>query len=372
MKKAYIFLAAVFLGALISSSLYAQSYAITNATVVTVTGGTIANGTVVIEGDRIAAVGTSVQIPPGAERIDGTGLFVYPGIIDVNTAVGLVEISGIWQTTDNTESGTYNTYIRASQGVNSNSNMINIGRFNGLTSVITVPNGGIIAGQEVLLNLDGWTVDEMTVKDPVAMQFTFPVARSGGGRGGRPQQESGEQQVSPEDRIKEVKDLLEKTRRYIKAVEDFEAQVRPTPPPADLTLMALIPVVKREIPMTITVSGVDNIRKAIDFVVEENIKAVFAGANEAYKIANEIADAGIGVIYSDVLRLPGMEEPYDLYYTIPRFLYEAGVQFAINISNQSDIRNTPFLAGMAAAYGLPKEEALRSVTINPARMYGID
>lgn len=373
MKKLYIILAAVCLVAIMSATAYAQSYAITNATVVTVTQGTIERGTVVIEGDKISAVGRNVQIPSEAERIDGTNLFVYPGIIDVNTSVGLGDISGIWQTTDQTETGTYNTYIRASQGVNPNSIMINIGRFNGITSVITVPRGGIIAGQEVLLNLDGWTVDEMTVKDPVSMQFTYPTSRSSGRRrGGSTAGGSQTEAVKPEDRLKEVKDLFEKTRLYIKAVEEFEAGNRQTPPKADLTLMALIPVIKQEIPMTVSVGGVDDIRKAIKFVQEEKIKAVFVGVSDAYKIAAEIAEAGIPIVYSEFLNLPGMDLPYDLYYTIPSILYNAGVEFAINISSHSEIRNVPFHAGMAAAYGLPKEEALKAVTINPAKMYMID
>jgi len=375
MKKIPFFLITACLTACFVSPAFAQSYAITGATIVTVTDETIHDGAVVIEGDKIAAVGVNVNIPSGAVRIDASGKFVYPGMIDPNTSLGLADVSGIWQTTDNTETGTYNTYLRASQGLNPNSRQINIQRFTGVTSAIAVPRGGVISGQEVLLNLDGWSLEELTVEDPVAMSFTFPSATSRGrGRRGSapPAGGSADAQKTAEKQLEDIKSLLAKTRHYIKAMEEFEAHQRQTPPPADMVLMGLVPVVQGTIPMTITVNGVDDIRKAIAFVKEEKIAAVFAGATDAYKIADEIAEANIPVLYADLLRTPGMEEPYDLYYTIPAVLQRAGVKFAFSIPSHSEVRNLPFMAGMAVAYGLPKEEAVKAVTLYPAQMYMVD
>ncbi len=374
MKNIRLILAVMCLIVMFSASGFTQSYVITNATVVTVTSGTITNGTVVIEDGKITAVGTDVTIPAGAERIDASGKFVYPGMIDINTSVGLSDVSGIWQTTDNNESGTYMPYLKASQAINYNNRQINVQRFTGVTSVISVPRGGVLSGQEVLLNLDGWSLEELTAKDPVSMQMTFPTATTSRRRGGPapPSEPSADAKNKVDAQVIEVKDLLEKTRRYIKACEEYKAEKRPTPPPADMVLKALIPVVKGEIPFTITVNGVKDMRKAMKFVKEEKVKAVFVGASDAYKIASELAKAKIPIAYSDLLKLPGMEEPYDLYYSVPNVLYKAGVKFVFSISAHANVRMLPFLAGMSAAYGLPKEEALKAVTIYPAEIYGVD
>lgn len=385
MRKITILTAILLLVGALSAVGLAQQYAITNATIVTVTRGTIYNGTLVIEGENIAAIGASVPVPSGAEIIDGTGLFVFPGMIDPNTNLGLTEIGGVAQSQDQVEMGTYNTFIRASQGADPNTIMKGIARYNGITSVITVPRTsgqGVFAGHEVLFNMGGWTVDEMTDKDPVAMQMTFPSFGGGGGRarggGGRqPEQTAAQtQREDPRERAEQVlntvKDLFENTKLYIKAQEDYAAERSPAPPELDLTLEGLIPVVKGEIPLTITVSGVDNMREAIKFVKDTNVKAVFAGASDAFRIADELAEAGIPVLYSQLLTTPGQNDPYDLYYAIPSILDKAGVKFAFSISGASGIQNLPFMAGMAAAYGLPKDAALKSVTIYPAEMYGVD
>jgi len=383
-KLTILMLAAIFAAVMPATTISAQQYAITNATIVTVTNGTIDNGTLVIDGEIISAVGANVRVPSGAVVIDGTGLMVYPGMINTNTSLGLTEIGGVEQTQDQNETGAYNTFIRASQGVNPNTIMKGIARWNGITTVISSPRNqgqGVFAGHEVLLNLNGWTVDEMTVRDLVAMYMTFPAATGGGGgrgRGGRGRggQEADENQEDPKvrsERIqKTVKALFDKTRLYIKAQEDFAAGRRSTPPAPDPTVEGLIPVVKREVPVSIAVGGVDNIRDAIKFVQEANIRAVFVGASDAWKIAEELVQADIPILYSQLLSNPGQGDPYDLYYSIPSLLSKSGVKFAFSISSASGMFDLPFHAGMAVAYGLSKEEALKTVTLYPAQMYGVD
>ena len=382
MRKHAIFMLAALLTAAIPATIAAQQYAITNATIVTVTQGTINNGTLVIDGESISAIGANVSVPSGAVVIDGTGLMVYPGMINTNTSLGLTEIGGVTQTQDQNETGAYNTFIRASQGVNPNTIMKGIARWNGITTVITSPRNqgqGVFAGHEVLLNLNGWTVDEMTVRDPVAMQMTFPAAIASGGRGRGGRGRGGQTSSNREDLRKRseriqttVKALFDKTRLYIKAKEDFAAGRRSTPPAPDPTLEGLIPVVQREVPVSISVGGVDNIRDAIKFVQEANIRAVFVGASDAWKIADELVQADIPILYSQLLSSPGQGVPYDLYYTIPSLLSKSGVKFAFSISSASGMFDLPFHAGMAVAYGLSKDEALKAVTLYPAQMYGVD
>jgi imidazolonepropionase-like amidohydrolase len=320
--------------------LQAQVYVIENATIVPVTSPEIAKGHLVIEDGKIRDFGPRVDRPRSAQRIDATGKFVYPGMIDVNTSLGLADISGIWQTTDNTETAEYSPYLRASQGMNPINRQINVQRFTGVTSAIAVPRGGVISGQEILINLDGWSVEDLTVKDPVAISMVFPTAASAnrGRRRAAAQQQGGDPIARAEKQLQDIRELLRKTRNYVKAKEDFEAKKRQTPPPFDMVLVHLVPIVKREIPMTITVNGVEDIRKAMKFVKEENIRAVFVGVSDAYKIADEIAASGIPIVYSQTLQTPGMQEPYDLYYTIPAVLHRAGVTFAFNISSHSNVR----------------------------------
>lgn len=385
MKKGTLLLTVSAIMALLSAPVIAQQYAITNATIYTVTQGTINGGTIVIDGGIISDIGSNVKVPAGAIEIDGTGLFVYPGMINTNTSLGLTEFGGVTQTQDQTETGTYNTFIRASQGVNPNTVMKGIARWNGITSVISVPRTegqGVFAGHEVLLNLNGWSVDEMTVRDPIAMQMTFPRfsnqgeggRRGFGGRRGRgsPQVSSKELRERAERTIKTVKGLFEKTKLYIKALDDFAAGRRSTPPAPDPTIEGLIPLIKGEVPLSITVGGIENMREAIRFVRDTNVKAVFVGANDAWRIADELSEAGIPILFSQLLSSPSQDDPYDLYYSIPSLLHKGGVKFAFSISSASGMFNLPFHAGMAVAYGLPKEEALKAVTLYPAQMYGVD
>ncbi len=333
-------------------------YAVTNATIVTVSQETIQNGTLVIVGDRIKAVGTDVVVPRGVKIVDAAGLFVYPGMIGPDTNLGLTELGGVTKTQDQVETGTYNTFIRASQGVNPHTILKGVARWNGVTSVITSPRAGengVFAGHEVLLNLDGWSVDEMSVRDPVALQMTFPgftriEPANNGGPQQNPPRKKGNQRERAEKILSDVRELFEKTKLYVQAQKEYASNARQEHPVTDLTLEGPIPVVRREAPVTITVNGVENIREAISFVRE----------------------TGIPVLYSELLARTDQNIPYDLYLTIPSVLHNAGVTFAFTVSNASSVQNLPFMAGMAAAYGLPKDIALKAVTLYPAEIYGVE
>ncbi len=373
MKKFSIILIAVFMLSICTGSVFAQKYAITNATIVTVTNGTIENGTLIMEDGKITRVGRNISAPSDAMVVDGRGKFVYPGMIDCYTGVGLSETAGIWQTSDQVGTGEFNTYFRASQAVNPASKMIGIMRYTGITTVIATPftADGIIGGQEFLMNLEGWSTDEMTVIDPVGMQLNWPGYRTGGRRGGQ-----GQESENAKDRTarlrKELDGLLEKTRMYIKAMEEYEAGTRQTPPAKDLEIEPMIPIVKKEIPFTINIGTPKKIKEVIEWVKEQDVKAVFAGNTDVYKMAEEYAESGIPMLYTEMFRMPSMNQPYDLYYSIPKVLYDAGVKFAFCEPGVSSVRNLPFKAGMAAAYGLPKDESLKGVTIYPAQFYGFD
>src|ERR1041385_313927 len=198
-------LLAAFAGSALAAQLSAQAaptasppvrpsaFAITNATIVPVTGSRIASGTVVIQDGKIAAVGASVPVPAGAQVIDGKGLFVYPGLIDSGTRLGLVEIGSVPGGQDTQELGQFNPADAALTAVNPHSVHFPITRANGVTSVITSATGGLIGGWAALIDVTGWTPDERAEKGRAAMVMTYPRIAGrgrfgGGGRFGAQQQ----------------------------------------------------------------------------------------------------------------------------------------------------------------------------------------
>src|SRR5262252_2605582 len=138
-----------------------DSYAIRNVKIVTVTGPVIDNGTVVISNGKIAAVGANASAPSGAKVIDGKGLSVYPGMMDADTEIGLTEIGSVAGSVDTNEIGDNNANIHVDVAIRPDSSHIAVTRVNGITTALTAPRGGLIAGQSAIVNLDGWTPREM-------------------------------------------------------------------------------------------------------------------------------------------------------------------------------------------------------------------
>src|SRR3954470_18396000 len=222
-------LAGAFLMFFVASSAFAQSViinspgkkltvAIRNATIVPVSSATIPNGTIVFSNGVITAVGASAQIPANATIIDGTGLFVYPGLIDAGSHVGLEEISAVPGTVDTAELGDINPNARAEVAVNPHSNVIPVTRVNGITSVVTEPEGGIISGSSAMLNLAGWTPQEMTLKAPLAMHIHFPRLRANA-FDEQPQDEEAVKDAAKNytKQIDKLRDVLHDAQAYAKA-----------------------------------------------------------------------------------------------------------------------------------------------------------
>lgn len=352
---------------------FAGDVAITNATLVTVTGETIENGTLLIRGDRIVDLGADVTVPPGVEVIDAEGLFVYPGMIDASSALGLYEVGAVRATVDVFEMGTYNPHIKAEVALNPHSVHIPITRVNGVTSALVVPAGGIIAGQSALIHLRGWTPEEMVVKAPVAIHINFPrLPREDDRRGQPPEEEKKEDgKEKTEKQIKELIDAFLKAKRYAATWDAFAKSEKRLAPEKDLMLEALVPVVKDGLPVIIAVHAEKDIRNAVDFVDTLGIKAIFQGISDGWKVAPLLKEKNIPVLVGPVLSSPGPRDPYDAIYANAGILHKAGVKVAFLTESAADARSLPYHAGTAAAFGLPREEALRAVTINPAEILGV-
>lgn len=350
-------------------------YAIRNARIVTVTGATIEKGTIVIRDGRIAAVGANVSVPANAKVIDAAGLSVYPGLIDSGTTLGLSEIASVPGTVDTTEIGDFNANMKALTAVNPHSELIPVARANGITTALTSPQGGLISGQAALINLDGWTPPEMALKSPAAMRMNYPrLSFRGRGDFFAPAGQTTEAMRQQRDRqLEALKKKLEDAQAYLKAKE-AAAQDKSLPArPVDLVLEALIPVLKGELPVLTAADTEREIRGAVELADQFKLRLIIAGGDDAPKVASLLKEKNIPVIIGPVLSLPEHEDdPYDGPYALAGELFKAGVKFAFQTASDANARWLPFNAGTAAAFGLPKEEALKGVTIYPAQIFGVD
>ena len=268
----------------------AGTFAITNARIVTVSGATIENGTVVIQNGKIAAVGANVTVPANAERIDGKGLSVFPGMIDAATNLGLAEITlGVPASVDVAETGSMNANAKAFMGINPHSSHVNVARVNGITTVLSMPTGGTIAGQATVINLNGSTQAEMGVVPTYGLVVNFPRISTFGGFGGGagPQTvDFGEAVKRRDTQIEDLKKVFKDTENYARA-KDAYAKDKSLPYLAtDLRLDAMIPYLRGERPVIFTAERERDIRGVIKFVEDMKIKGVIVGGQEAWKAAD--------------------------------------------------------------------------------------
>lgn len=356
----------------------APTYVIRNARVVTVSGSDIEDATVVISNGRIASVGASATAsPPGAQEIDGRGLTVYPGMIDLGTNMGLGEISAVSATQDTSELGDMNPNIATIWSINPHSSNINVTRVAGVTSALALPSGGIISGQAALINLAGSSPREMAVAPQAALMLEFPRIGGGGGFAAFLQAQQG---ITPDAiaardrRIDQLRQMLRDAEAYGRAQDAYAKDPKNVErPPSDLKLAALVPYVRGERPVIFRAEREREIRAAVRFAEEMKLKAVIIGGSEAWKVTQLLKERGVPVILDSVLNMPLREDdPYDSLYENASKLQAAGVRFCISTGDSgAHVRDLPFHAGMAAAYGLPKPEALKSVTLYPAQILGV-
>jgi imidazolonepropionase-like amidohydrolase len=361
---------------LAASALHAQgpTYVIRGGTVVPVVGARIPNGTVVITNGRIQAVGANVQAPPGATIIDATGLFVYPGMIDSGTELGLTEIGSVPGSTDTREIGDFNPQDVALTAVNASSELIPVSRVNGVTTVITSATGALMSGSAAMMDLLGWTPDEMAIKPRAAQVMAYPSAgglggRGGGGFGGRSQGDASE---TASRQVRAMRDFFADARSYA----DVKAKVAaggtvPNAPRVNQAMESLVPVIRGEMPVIFDVSSIDQIRGVLALADSFKLKVILRGPRDAWRVADTLAARGIPVIVGPTTQAPGPEDPYDALYAQPGVLAKAGVKIAFQTSSASDVRSLPYNAALSTAYGLDMDEAIKALTINPAQIFGV-
>jgi imidazolonepropionase-like amidohydrolase len=344
--------------------------AITNARIHPVTRPDVERGTIVLRGSRIEAIGANVSVPAGATVVDAAGGDVYPGFINARTQIGLNE-PGPRGFEDVNEMLDVNPQLRTRVAYHSESDAIAVARTNGITTVAVMPGGGTFGGEVAVMNLDGWTWEEATVKPNAGITFAFPALGGGGGRGGGGRGGgAGAEGATYEDmkrtrdrRLDEIARLFDQARAYAKAGSDKTV---------DWTLEALVPVVERRLPLVTTVNRAQDIRDAVAFADRVKVNIVVSGGSEAPMVAPLLKEKNIPVILSNVLSLPGTEDAFHAAtYQLAGELAQAGVKVAFATGDAAYVRNVPYHAAMSVAWGMNRDEAIKALTINPAEILGI-
>ena len=355
----------------------APTYVIRNARVVTVSGAELENATVVISNGRISSVGSTAAAPAGAQEIDGRGLSVYPGMIDLGTNMGLAEVESVGATRDTAELGDMNPNVATIWSINPHSSHIDVTRVAGVTSALALPSGGIISGQAALINLAGSSPREMAVAPQAALVIEFPRIGGGGGFAAFLQAQQGITQdaITQRDRrIDQIRQMLRDAEAYGRAQDAYAKDPKNVPrPTTDLKLAALVPYVRGERPVIFRAERERELHAVVRFAEEMKLKPVIIGGSEAWKAAQFLKEHDVPVILDSVLNMPLREDdPYDSLYENASKLAAAGVRFCISTGDSgAHVRDLPFHAGMAAAYGLPKDAALKAVTLYPAQILGV-
>lgn len=342
------------------------TYALTNATIETVTKGTV-KGTLVVENGNISAIGPNVAIPPDAKVVDCSGLFIYPGLIDAGTQLGLVEVSSVSLTADANELGDIIPQMQALTAVNPNATAIPVTRVEGVTTTLVVPVGGTVPGTAALINLVGYTPDQMYAGFK-GIVMNYPSS----GRRGRRDSRTDEQRKKDEDKqLKKINDMWDQLALYHR-LDSMAGTQSASSLDYNPEMEAMLPAYRGEIPVLLEVNQASAIESAIKWVKKRKINAIFTGVAEGWRVADQLAEAKIPVITGPMLSMPTRaSDRYDTPYANPGKMHKAGVKVAIRSNDTENVRNLPFNAGFAAAYGMGKEAALKAVTIVPAEIMGV-
>lgn len=314
------------------------------------------------------------DVPPDTVAIElPADRHIYPGMIAANSVLGLTEINAVRATVDVAEPGAINPNARAQVSINPDSELIPVTRANGVLASLAIPrtNGGLIGGQGALIRLDGWTWEEMTVEAPVGMHVYWPQLREFTRWTTNPSEEDlKKMREAYDEAVEKLEKAFADARAYAKAAAAEETKT-------DLRWEALKPVLAGELKLFIHAQTAAQIQDALHFTAKEEIDApVIVGGRDAWRLTTELAAQNASVILSPVNDLPRRWEAYDTPYTAASKLHAAEIPFCIANSGSTfqaaNERNLPYQAARAAAHGLDPDIALKSVTLFPAQILGVE
>jgi imidazolonepropionase-like amidohydrolase len=341
-----------------------------------ITGPVLTNASLLIRDGRIAALETGESGPPADETVNLAGAHVYPGLIAPTTVLGLVDIEGVRASRDTTEVGEFRPDLYAWMAVHPDSDLIPVARANGYTHVQTVPLGGVVSGQSAVLALSGWTIEDLAIRRTAGLHVFWPgfaldvTPREGAGN--REGVKTPEEQARERDRkVRRIEEFFADAEAYATARKSGVAGFQPVP-----AWEAMVPVLKGEVAVFLHADEVRQIRSAVEWAVRRRLRVVLAGGRDAWRLPELLVKHSIPVAYEDVFTEPLRDEdPYDVHFAAPGVLARAGVKVAFAGGSDrfgaSNLRNVPYAAAQAVAFGMPREEALRGLTLHGAEMLGL-
>lgn len=337
--------------------------AIIGATIHTATGKVIENGYISFDNGKITGIGDAkvVKFGSGTEVISANGKHIYPGFISPVTNLGLTEVEAIKATRDFQEVGGMNPHVRSIIAYNTDSKVPNTLRSNGILMAQVTPQGGLISGQSTVVELDGWNWEDAAYKTDVAIHLSWPSSRVSANPFG----------PTPEAQRERAQTALSELESYFSQAKAYTQIQQPDVNNARFSAMKGLYNGSKK--LFVETDGAKDIIAAVNFFKRFGIKPVIVGGNESHLVASFLKDNDISVIIHEPHSLPDRTSD-DVYlpYKQAKLLHDAGVNFAISIAGYWQQRNLPFMAGTAAAYGLDKEQALASITLNAAKILGID
>lgn len=355
----------------------ARPLLITGATLHTVSGAVIPDGRMLIDKGRIVFIGGAADALPSvanAQVLNLSGKHVYPGFISANSVLGLTEVASVRATRDSTEVGNINPNVRALVAVNPDSELIPVARANGVLAALAVPQGGnsgLINGTSALIQLDGWTWEEMGLAPAVGLHISLPTMRFNAELFPPPlDAQLDEARKLSASRLQTLEQAFENATAYRKALRAGEVK---TP---DARWEAMLPVLDGKRQVFVQAADLAQIRYALAFAERFGLKLVIVGGDDAWRIADVLRERQVPVVIAGVHKLPQRRgETYDAAFTLAALLSKAGVRFCIarpaTDFEAATERNLPFEAATAAAYGLDPAEALKAITLYPAQILGV-
>jgi imidazolonepropionase-like amidohydrolase len=346
-----------------------QPVAIVGARIHPVSGPVIERGTIVLQGGRITAVGADAAVPTGARVIDGAGRVITPGFIHSETQIGLgvgrslayevdEEYAAIGGTNDDRVKGEVNPSFNPAEGIDPNAIAIPVARLGGVTSTVVVPGRGFLAGQVLVVDLAGNSLEEMTAANPVAVAADLSDNSREAGNGSRAGATARLRALFRDAQVYRTKKLAYESG----ALRELAA------PAAELA--ALLPVLDRAVPLYVEAHRQSDIQNVLRLTREFRIRVVLRGGKEAWTVADELRKAGIATVIDAYTNLPtfdGLRARWDN----AAMLREAGATVILGGQSPGGQANLRFEAGHAVRNGMRWADALAAVTIEPARAFGI-
>jgi len=322
----------------------------------TVSGGVLEGTDILLKNGRIERIGKGLTPPAECEVIDISGKHVYPGLIAPGTVLGMIEIGAVRATNDITEVGNLTPEVQTHIAYYPDSEILPTVRSNGITTAQIVPGGSLLRGRSCIMNLDGWTKEDAAVKLVDGIHLSWPAVAIRSSRSETKTPEKQKEAIAK--RLRELKQAFKDARAYLRA-KQADPDIN-----TDQRWEAMLPLFSGELSLFVHANDYRQIEQAINFTREQNVKMILVGGREAWKLTDLLKQNEIPVIYGNVHSMPLRPDyAYDDPFRVPSRLHQAGVKFCIGLFGATGVRNLPFQAGQAVAFGLDKNGALRAIPL---------